>query len=58
MTLASIRKALTPAVLAIVAVLAQWISSGEFNEAELRMAIAGLVTAVAVYLVPNEPSRL
>ena len=56
MTLASVRKALAPAVLAIVAVLTSWISTGTFNELELRTAIAGLVTAVVVYLIPNEPT--
>ncbi len=54
--LPAIRKALTPAILGIVAVVAQWVASGVFDEAELRTAIAALVTAVAVYFVPNEPA--
>lgn len=54
--LPAIRKALTPAFLGIVAVVAQWVASGAFDEAELRTAVAALVTAVAVYFVPNEPT--
>ena len=56
MTLASIRKALTPAVLNIVAVVTDWIASGALDGDALRIAISGLVTSVAVYIVPNEPS--
>jgi hypothetical protein len=54
MYLATIRKALTPAVLGIIAVLTQWVASGAFDEAELRTAVAALVTALAVYFMPNE----
>ena len=56
MTLASIRKALTPAFVALVAVVTQWIVTGAFDEAEARTAVAGAITALAVYLVPNKPS--
>ena len=55
MTIASIRKALTPAILGVVAVVAQWVASGVFDEAELRTAVAAGITALAVYLVPNTP---
>lgn len=55
MTLANMRKALTPAILAIVAVAAQWIASGALDEGELRTAVAGLVTAFFVWLIPNDP---
>lgn len=54
--LPAIRKALTPAILGVVAVIAQWVASGVFDEAELRTAIAAAVTALAVYFVPNEPA--
>ncbi len=57
MTLAGIRKALTPAVLGIIAVLTEGIISGEFNEPELRTAIAAVVTALAVYFVRNDTSH-
>ncbi len=56
MKLASIRKALAPALLAIAAVIGSWISSGNLDEVELRFALAGLFMAVIVYLVPNTPS--
>jgi hypothetical protein len=56
MTLASIRKALTPAVLTIAAVIGSWISSGTLDEVELRFALAGLFMAGVVYLVPNSPA--
>lgn len=55
MTLASIRKALTPALLGLVAVIVQWIVTGGLDEAELRTAVGALVTALAVYVVPNTP---
>lgn len=55
-TLAGMRKALAPAVLALVAILTQWIASGSLNAAELRTAIAGIVTATAVYFIPNKPA--
>lgn len=58
MNLAGIRKAVAPAILAIVAVLTSWIASGTFDEAELRVAVAGVVTAIVVYLVPNSPDPL
>lgn len=55
MHLAPIRKALTPAILGLVAVVVQWITTGGLDEAELRTALGALVMAVAVYFVPNEP---
>lgn len=55
MTLAQMRKALTPAILGIMAVIAQWIATGGLDGAELRTALAGLFTAVVVYFVPNDP---
>lgn len=53
-TLASVRKALTPAVLAAVALAVQWIESSHFDSAEWRTVAAGAVTALVVYLVPND----
>jgi len=58
MTLASFRKAITPAALALVAVATQAIVTGGLDVAELRTAIAGAVTALAVFFVPNEPPAL
>lgn len=55
MTLANMRKALTPAILGLVAVIVQWIVTGALDESELRTAIGAGVTALAVYLVPNDP---
>ncbi len=55
MTLANMRKAITPAVLAIIAVVTQWIASGNLDFPELRTALAGLVTAFFVWLIPNDP---
>lgn len=55
MTLAQMRKAVAPALLAIVAVLTDWIASGALDADALRIAIAGMVTAIVVYFVPNEP---
>jgi hypothetical protein len=56
-TLAGIRKALAPAVLGIVAVLTEWIATGEFNEPEVRTAIGAVVTALVVYFVRNDTSQ-
>lgn len=53
--LARIRKALAPTILAVAAVIGDWIASGALDETSLRMALAGLFIAVVVYLVPNEP---
>ncbi len=57
MTLAGIRKALAPVVLGVVAVLTEWISTGEFNKPELRTALAAVVTALVVYFVRNDTSQ-
>lgn len=56
MTLASVRKAIAPAVLGVVTSITAWIATGEFDELEVRSAVAGLVMAVVVYFVPNDPS--
>ena len=56
MTLASVRKAVAPAVLGLATSLTAWIATGEFDELEVRSAVAGLVMAAVVYFVPNEPS--
>lgn len=51
---ASIRKALTPAALAVVAAVVDWIQTNQFDETALRLAVAGVVTALAVYFIPND----
>lgn len=56
MTIASIRKALAPLVLGVVAVPIQWIANGDFDLVSFRTAVAGLVTGIVVFLVRNEPA--
>lgn len=48
-------KALVPAVLGLVGVGLQWVTDGVLNEEELTTAVAALVTAILVYVVPNRP---
>lgn len=50
-------KALVPAGAAVLGVGIQWVATGEFDRAELATALTGLVSAVAVYLVPNAPQQ-
>ncbi len=57
MTLSSIRKALAPAILALIAVVTEWIVTGAFDELEVRTILAGAITTLAVYFVPNDTSR-
>ncbi len=56
MSIATFRKAITPAVLGVAGVVISWVASGDFDLAEFRIVAAGLVTAVAVYVVPNVAS--
>jgi uncharacterized membrane protein YeaQ/YmgE (transglycosylase-associated protein family) len=53
--LARARKALAPLILGAVAVPVQWIADGNFDLGAFRTALAGLVTALIVYWVRNEP---
>ena len=46
-------KAVTPAVLTVIVVLLQWLSSGTFDETEIATAIAGLLSAILAYAVRN-----
>ncbi len=55
MDIATIRKAIAPALLALFAIAAQWIATGALDVAELRTGIAGIFTAFVVYFVPNAP---
>lgn len=58
MKLSEMRKAIAPAVLTVLGVIAQWIATSGLDEAELRTALAGLFMAVVVYLIPNaQPTR-
>jgi hypothetical protein len=52
--LGTLRKPMTPAILGIVAVIVQWIVTAGLDVAELRTAGAAVVTALAVYLLPND----
>lgn len=53
MTLAGMKKAIAPALLGVVAAVTSWIVTGTLDLAELGYAGAGLLTATAVYAVPN-----
>lgn len=47
-------KAVTPAVLTLVAVGVQWVNSGVFDQDEVKTAVIGAVTAVLTYAIPNK----
>lgn len=47
-------KALVPAGLTAVAVLADWVASGALDVDAARIAVAGLVTSFITWLIPNE----
>lgn len=49
-------KALLPATAAVLAVIAQWIASGEFGSAEFATALMGLGGAALTFVVPNLPA--
>lgn len=51
-------KAITPAVLTVIAVLVDWLILGKFEKQTLAIAITGLVSAVITYLVPNTPKTV
>lgn len=46
-------KAIYPALSTVIAVVVEWISTGVYNQMELTTSIAGLASAVLVYLIPN-----
>lgn len=48
-------KAIVPAVGTVLAVLVQWLASGQFGRAELATALTGLIAASVIYFVPNAP---
>jgi peptidoglycan/LPS O-acetylase OafA/YrhL len=48
-------KAITPLILALVATLIQWVTTGSFDTAELVTAVTGTVAALITYIVPNLP---
>lgn len=51
--LAAYAKALVPATLTIVAVVAHWLILGEWDQAQWTLAITGLGAALVTLLVPN-----
>lgn len=46
-------KAVTPALLTVLAIVVQWIVTGEYDRAELATTLTGLLAAATAYLVPN-----
>lgn len=46
-------KAVVPSVLALAYILIHLAVTGDLDKASLEAAIAGVVTSVAVYFVPN-----
>lgn len=56
MTIASFRKAVAPALLALGAVIVGWVTTGDFSTGEALMAAGGLLGSTAVYVVPNVAS--
>jgi hypothetical protein len=46
-------KAIVPAALTVVAVVVHWLVTGEWSDAEWRLAVNGLGAAVISYLIPN-----
>ncbi|MCA1569726.1 MAG: hypothetical protein LC798_05275 [Chloroflexi bacterium] len=55
MTLRSMWKSITPAVLGVVAIVAEWIASGVLDADAARIALATVFTSFFVWLVPNDP---
>lgn len=49
-------KAVVPSVLALAYILIHLAVTGDLDTAQLEAAIAGVVTSVAVYFVPNAAS--
>jgi hypothetical protein len=46
-------KAIAPFALSLVAAGLQWASTGTYDGAELETNVTGILTALAVYFVPN-----
>jgi len=46
-------KALVPVVVAVVAVVVQWVQTDTFDTAEVWTAVGGFVTWLLTYVVPN-----
>lgn len=47
-------KCVVPAAATAVSVVASWIISGEFNDAELKTAVEGALLSLVAYLFPNK----
>lgn len=56
MKLSTFYKAIAPALLGVIGVVIAWVATGEFDALELRITGAALVTAIAVYVIPNVAS--
>lgn len=54
MTLGRIRKALTPFVIGIVSPVISWVATGHLDLVTERLAVAGALTGLLVYFVPND----
>ena len=51
--MSSFAKAVVPSVLALAYILIHLAVTGDLDSAQLEAAVAGVVTSVAVYFVPN-----
>lgn len=49
-------KALVPAVATVLVVLTHGLITGEFDKAELDIAVTGLIASAVAYVVPNAPA--
>jgi multisubunit Na+/H+ antiporter MnhB subunit len=48
-------KAVVPAVATVLVVLVHGLVTGEFDKAELDIALTGLIASAVAYVVPNAP---
>lgn len=48
-------KALVPAVGTVLVVVTHGLITGEFDKAELDIAVTGLIASAVAYVVPNAP---
>lgn len=46
-------KAIAPALFTLIAVVGQWVATGEFGRAEFATALTGALTSLLTFVVPN-----
>jgi hypothetical protein len=51
-------KSIIPALATVIAVVAQWLSTGSFDQAAMVTAITGFTTAVIAYFATNTTPAL